>query len=203
MARIIPVCAPRSHADGRGGAPRPSPGPAGGCAPGPFPTRSADTPALRTSLSHNRARRAASQISANSAGKSRGLMRDLLTIGVRASSPSSPQLDLYPSCTGISVLEQREGDRPPPHPLPLGGGISHWTADISSPPNGRGLRGGRSKIVTSLAREYRKPKRDGYSPSPDAASAPPRRSAWPSQGFATSLPGRQFLRGPGATVALE
>ena len=34
---------------------------------------------------------------------------------------------------GNSVLTAR---------LPLGGGISYWTADISSPPNGRGLRGG-------------------------------------------------------------
>jgi hypothetical protein len=45
----------------------------------------------------------------------------------------------------ISVLEQREGltwIAPPPRPLPSGGGISHWTADTSSPPNGRGLRGG-------------------------------------------------------------
>ena len=63
---------------------------------------------------------------------------------------------------GVGTEEGSELDHPPPHPLPLGGGISYWTADISSPPDGRGLRGGRSKIVTSRARTYRKPKRDGY-----------------------------------------
>ncbi|MGH9894607.1 MAG: hypothetical protein ACREA0_22040 [bacterium] len=61
-----------------------------------------------------------------------------------------------------SELERSELDRPPPRPLPLGEGISYWTADTSSPPNGRGLRGGRSKIVTSRASAYRKPKRDAY-----------------------------------------
>jgi hypothetical protein len=55
---------------------------------------------------------------------------------------------LYPSRTGYRCWN------PPPHPLPLGGGISYWTADTSSPPDGRGLRGGRSKIVTSRARTY-------------------------------------------------
>ncbi len=51
---------------------------------------------------------------------------------------------------GVGTERGFELDRPPPHPLPSGGGISHWTVNISSPPNGRGLRGGRSKIVASL-----------------------------------------------------
>ena len=51
-------------------------------------------------------------------------------------------------------------DRPLPRALPSGpsgGGISHWTADTSSPPNGRGLRGGRSKIAAFLVRAYPNP----------------------------------------------
>ena len=53
-------------------------------------------------------------------------------------------------------------DRPPPRPIPLGGGIIHWPGDISSPPHGRGLRGGRSKIILSFKRARRKPDRNAY-----------------------------------------
>jgi len=53
-------------------------------------------------------------------------------------------------------------DRPPARPLPLGGGITHWPADISSPPHGRGLRGGRSKIIVSFNRARRKTDRNAY-----------------------------------------
>ena len=59
----------------------------------------------------------------------------------------------------------KEGAQPSlAHPL-APSGISHWTVDTSSPPNGRGLRGGRLKIA-SLARAYRKPERHGYNAGP-------------------------------------
>ena len=59
----------------------------------------------------------------------------------------------------------KEGAQPSlAHPL-APSGISHWTVNTSSPPNGRGLRGGRSKIA-SLARAYRKPERHGYNAGP-------------------------------------
>ena len=82
--------------------------------------------------------------------------------------PPGPFRLRIPIAYRISVLEQRGAgsDRPPPRPLPSGGGIthwtadtssppvgrglSHWTADISSPPNGRGLRGGQSKSLPPL-----------------------------------------------------
>jgi len=66
---------------------------------------------------------------------------------------------------------------PTPSP-PLGGGITHWSADISSPPHGRGLRGGRSKIIVSFNRAPRKPYRNAYSlarPRPRRSAAYPRR----------------------------
>ena len=63
------------------------------------------------------------------------------------------------------MLEQREGLNWIAHPLApsrLGGGISHWPAAISSPPHGRGLRGGRSKIIVSFNRARRKPDSNAY-----------------------------------------
>jgi hypothetical protein len=66
-----------------------------------------------------------------------------------------------------------ELDRPPPRPLPSGEGISHWTADTSSPPNGRGLRGGPGHTENLSAMGL----------SPDALSreypGAPRQWAWP------------------------
>ena len=86
----------------------------------------------------------------------------------RRSAPEAPLVAVrwvLPIADRISVSESMTGslsDRPPPRPLPLGGGITHWPADISSPPHGRGLRGGRSKIIVSFKRARRKPDRNAY-----------------------------------------
>ena len=52
-------------------------------------------------------------------------------------SALKPRAILIAYRIGVGTERGSELDRPPPRPLPLGGGISYWTADISFPPNGR------------------------------------------------------------------
>ena len=71
---------------------------------------------------------------------------------------------VLPIADRISVSEHRRILYWIAHPLalPWGGGITHWPADISSPPHGRGLRGGQSKIIVSFKRARRKTDRNAY-----------------------------------------